>query len=278
MIRLLGSICFTALVFAGSYWAWQTQAPFRQFINEHFQTGEFLTLEIRYSAEQIMEREENRLLKNEEYSYLRPSLQFFPYALLEVKYVKENRSTGEGLMLWGLEDGEMVIDTENWLKTHGYQDCILSNADRYDFKIINTLAKHNGSLDRESLLSKLYVESDILDNWLESAKSKHLIIQNGNDYRLHFEKPLLQKIPESKIRHRLVTKPFKHSKRTAKKYHISQIEEIAKIAFGSGFSIRQVKEVYLPVHIIEVKNPDGSIHSSQWNAVTGKTLDDPFMD
>lgn len=278
MIRLLGSILTTGILAAASYWAWQTQPEIRQFVSEHFQTGEFLTLEIRYSAEQIMEREQTKLIKNEEYSYLRPSLQFFPYVLMEVKYVKENRSTGEGLMLWGLEDGEMVIDTASWSKTHGYQDCILSKADRYDFKIINTLAKNNAALDRESLLSKLFVESDILDVWLESAKKKQLIIQDGNDYRLHFQNPRLQKIPETKITHRLVSKPFKHSRRNSKKYNISEIEAVTKIAFGSGFAIRRVREVYLPVHIIEVKNPDGSIHSTQWNAITGKPLSDPFRD
>lgn len=277
MIRLLGSLTFFVLLVTGSYWVWETQPSVRHFISDKFSTGEFTTLEVRYPANQIMETHSRELLKNSQHEFLEPSLNFYPYVLMEVKFVKGDNGTGEGFMLWGLEDGEMVINTSSWEKTHGYEDCIISNASRYDFKIIHSLAKSGGSLDRESLLKTLHVESDILDSWLESAKAKQLVVQRGNDYRLHFESPRLQSTPETKIMHRLVTKPYKYASRVSKKYSISQIEEVAKAAFGSGFAIRNVSEVYLPVHSISVKNPDGSILTTQWNALTGKRIHDPFF-
>lgn len=277
MIRLLGSLCFFILFVSGTYWVWETQPIVRDFVKEHLHTGEFLTLEVRYTAESIMEKNQTELLKDEQYSFLTPSLNFYPYVLMEVKYIKDGGGTGEGFMLWGLVNGEMVINTNTWEITHGYEDCIISKADLHDFKIINILAKNNGSLDRESLLHKLYVESDTLDLWLESAKTKQLIIQRGNDYRLHFEKPKLQKAPISKITHRLVNKPYKNALRIPKRYSISQIEEVAKPAFGAGFAIRNTTEVYLPVHSIEVKNPDGSILSTEWNALTGQRMRDSFF-
>lgn len=277
MIRLLGSICFFILLAGGSYWVWETQPGLRNLINESLQTGEFQTLEVRYTADTIMNQHAHTLLNDQEHDFLPPTLSFYPYVLLEVKYVKKNNGTGEGYMLWGLEDGEMVLNTSSWEKSHGFEDCIVSDANRYDFKIINTLASNGGSMDRESLLKQLFVESDILDTWVESAKKKQLIIQKGNDYRLHFQNPSLPSAPETKMKHRLVNKPYKYASRVAKKYSISQIKEVCHAAFGSGFAIRSITEVYLPVHVIEVKNPDGSVFTTQWNALTGKRIQDPFF-
>lgn len=277
MIRLLTSACFFILLLSGAYWTWETQPFIQNFIKENLQAGEFLTLEIRYSSEHIMEKQKNQLLKNEQYSFMEPSLLFFPYLLMEVKYLKEDNGTGEGFILWDLEDGEMVINTKTWKKTHGYEDCIISKANRYDFKIINILAKHQGVMDRESLLKNLFVESDILDSWLDSVKEKQLVVQKGNDYRLHFENPLLQNIPKTIMTDRLVSKSYKNTQRIPKKYSISEIRDVAKVAFGNGFAIRKTTEVYLPVHNIEIKNPDGSIFSTQWNAITGNLIHDSFF-
>jgi hypothetical protein len=277
VIRFLGSICFFVFLALGAYWAWETQPSLRNLINENLQTGEFQTLEVRYTAETIMEKHGPQLLKDQDHDFLLPSLSFYPYVLIEVKYVKKDNGTGEGFMLWGLEDGEMVLDTSTWEKSHGFEDCIASEATRTDFRIINTLVESGGFMDRESLLKKLFVENDILDAWIDSVKSKQLVIQKGNDYRLHFQNPNLPSIPETKIKHRLVNKAYKYSSRVSKKYSVSQIENVCNAAFGSGFTIRNLTEVYLPVHNIDVKNPDGSILSTQWNALTGKRIQDPFF-
>ena len=52
----------------------------------------------------------------------------------------------------------------------------------------------------------------------------------------------------------------------------AQIERISRAAFGQNFAIRKMTDVYLPVHSIVVQNPDGSIHTSHWNALNGKRL------
>ncbi len=70
----------------------------------------------------------------------------------------------------------------------------------------------------------------------------------------------------------MVSKPYNYAQRIAKKYSSSQIERIAKVAFGADFTIRGIKEVYLPVYQLEVQNPDGSIMTSFWNALTGDRI------
>jgi len=277
VIKLLGYFCSVVLIFIAAYWAWETQPFIQTMAKEYLHTGDFLTLEEHFTADQIMESHRAELLKDETHVYLKPSLNFYPYVLMEVKYVRQNNGTGEGVMLWSLEDGEMILDTGTWEQTHGYEDCITAKATRNDFKIINTIAQHGNSMDRESLLKSLYVESDILDSWLDSVKRKQLIIQKGNDYRLHFQNPKLQMTPVTRIRHRLVKKPYKHAVRISGNYSASQIHAVTTAAYGSGFAIRSVKKVFLPAYVIEVKNPDGSTLTTQWNAVTGKRIKDHYI-
>lgn len=260
----------------GSFWTWSHYPKAREYVHNLFDTGKFQTLELRYSAESLMDAHRKELLKDSNHTYLEPEIRFLPYLLMEVKYAFANDRTHEGIILWSLVDGEMVIDTRTWEKTHGFTDCINASADRDEFKIINALASKGGYLDREGLSRKLNVDNDLLDEWIDSCRRKSLIVQSGNNYRLHLERPKLQVKPETRVEHWLVTKKAKFAKRIARRYSPLQIEYIAKAAFGNDFAIRKTNEIYLPVYCIKVQNPDGSQMSSYWNGLTGKRLAQPF--
>jgi hypothetical protein len=260
------------VVLGGGYWTWNHQPKLRSKIEDVLASSTFQTLEVRYSAESIMEAHKRELLKDTNHIFLTPSLKFVPYLLMDVKYIRTQDKTGEGIILWGLVDGEMVINTNTWEKTHGFTDCIASNATRQEFKIINALASRGGAWDREGLSKFLNIENNILDTWVDSCRKKSLIVQNGNTYRLHLQNPRLQVVPETKIDQWLVTKPTKHALRVKKKYRATQIETIARAAFGNDFAIRKTTEIFLPVYSIVVQNPDGSQMTSYWNALNGKRL------
>jgi hypothetical protein len=267
---ILGSMLF--LLVAGSYWTWNYHPKVRTKIEDLLSSATFQTLEVRYSAESIMDAHRKELLKDSDHVFLEPTLKFVPYLLMDVKYNRSYDKTGEGVILWGLVDGEMVINTGTWEKTHGFTDCIASNATRQEFRIINALASRGGYWDRDGLSKFLNIENNILDTWVDSCRKKSLIVQNGNTYRLHLQNPKLQVIPETKLDQWLVTKPTKHALRVKKRYRPTQIENIAKAAFGSDFAIRKTTEIFLPVYSIVVQNPDGSQMTSYWNALNGKRL------
>lgn len=260
------------LVVVGGYWSWTYQPHVRTKIEDLLSSATFQTLEVRYSAESIMEAHRKELLKDNQHVFLEPTLKFVPYLLMDVKYIRSHDKTGEGVILWGLVDGEMVINTGSWEKTHGFTDCIASNATRQEFKIINALASRGGSWDRDGLSKFLNIENNILDTWVDSCRKKSLIVQSGNTYRLHLQNPKLQVIPETKLDQWLVTKPTKHALRVKKRYRSSQIENIARAAFGNDFAIRKTTEIFLPVYSIVVQNPDGSQMTTYWNALNGKRL------
>lgn len=271
-MRFLFALCSLAGLCYGLWWIAGAKPEVKTKIEEILNTGSFNTLEVRYSANQIMDAHRRKLLKDNRHRYLDPTMKFYPYVLLEVKYAVSEKKTKEGVILWDLTDGEMVIDTKEWEKTHGFGDCINAGADPAEFKIINALAQKGGTADREALSKTLHVDNDILDAWIEGCRRKQLIVQSGNRYRLHLEKPFLRTIPQTKISERLVTKSHRNSERVSNRYSLSQIERIARAAFGNEFAIRKSHDIYLPVHCITVQNPDGSIHSSHWNALNGKRL------
>jgi hypothetical protein len=268
MILFLGC----AIIAIGGFWSWNFVPGFRNKVEDFMSAGTFQTLEVRYTAENIMETHRKELLKDNDHVFLEPSLKFVPYLMMDVKYIRNQDKTGEGMILWGLVDGEMVINTNTWEKTHGFTDCIASNASRHEFKIINALASRGGAWDRDGLSRFLNIENNILDVWIDSCRKKSLIVQNGNIFRLHLQNPKLQVIPETKVDQWLVTKSTKHAKRAKKQYRPAQIENIAKAAFGNDFAIRKTTEIFLPVYSITVQNPDGSHMTSYWNALNGKRL------
>lgn len=271
MRTIILALMFLLLV-AGGYWSWNYQPKVRSKVEDLLSSATFQTLEVRFSAETIMDAHRKELLKDVDHVFLEPALKFVPYLLMDVKYNRSHDKTGEGIILWGLVDGEMVINTGTWEKTHGFTDCIASNATRHEFKIINALASRGGSWDRDGLSKFLNIENNILDTWVDSCRKKSLIVQNGNTYRLHLQNPKLQVVPETKLDQWLVTKPTKHAFRVKKRYRASQIENIARAAFGNDFAIRKTTEIFLPVYSIVVQNPDGSQMTTYWNALNGKRL------
>ncbi len=275
-MRPIFLLCLLLIAGAGSYLSWNRFPSFRTRVEDLLSGTTFQTLEVRYSAESIMEAHKKDLLKDANHVFLEPTLKFIPYLLMDVKYTRNLDRTGEGVILWGLVDGEMVINTSTWEKTHGFTDCITANATRQEFKIINALASRGGMWDREGLSKFLNLENNILDNWVDSCRKKSLIVQTGNTYRLHLQNPKLQVIPETKLEHWLVTKPTKHAQRIKKRYRSSQIEVTAKAAFGNDFAIRKTTEIFLPVYSIVVQNPDGSQMTSYWNALNGKRFVPPY--
>ncbi len=257
----------------GSYWAWNNVPELRYSFSDALSLGNFQTLEVRHTAESIMESHRRELLADSEHSFLSPSLKFYPYLLMEVKYTNRfSNKTEEGIILWSLVDGEMVINTASWEKTHGFNDCILSGAGDEEFRIINTLASHHNHLDREGLLKALNVEDEKLTKWLNTCRKKNLIVQTGNYFRLHFQNPRLKVSPSTKLDQWLVTKPNRNADRASKRFRASQIEQIARAAFGKDFAVRKKTEIFLPVYSIIVQNPDGSQMTTYWNALNGKRI------
>jgi hypothetical protein len=254
------------------YWQWQ-KGNFdpKKLLDKVLHQEGFPTLEVRYSSAHIMEANRRDLIKDARHKYLDPELMFYPYLLLEVKFTLREK-TKEGILLWDMVDGEMVIDTKDWQKTHGFGDCIKAVADKNEFKLLKLLARKGGYSDRESLLSALSVENDILETWIDSCRKKKLIVLNGNKYRLHIEKPTLEALPETRIEERLVTKSLNNALRAPKRFSSSQIERMCKAAFGNDFVIRKNSLIFLPVHSIVVQNPDGSVHTTHWNALNGRRL------
>lgn len=267
-----------ALLAAGGWWIWHTPAlaNWRDQILQYVDNRDIVTLEARLSPEQVIDSHRSELLGNEKRTIHNTVLKYYPYLLLDVKY-PENSKTREGVLLWGLNDGEMVLNTETWETTHGYRDCLECQANRSDFKIMQVLARRQGIVNIDDLQKELQVERDVLNTWVEGAKKKHLIVQKGNALQLHFENPKLLVTPQTKIKQSLVSKPLGDGQKSPRTYTHGQILRMTQAAFGNDFKIRSETEIFLPVYRIEVLNPDGSIQVSEWNALTGHRMNPRYL-
>lgn len=273
MIRLLFSLMVLAAVAYGGYWAWNSRPEVRRFVEQHVQLQEFRTLEARYTASQITEKHKAVLLPTSNHKIHQPQLLYYPYLLMEVKYIGAGSRTHEGVILWGLEDGEMILNTSTWEKTHGFEDCITSKADANDFKILLLLSQQPRGMTRLQVAEALHVAVDLAEGWLAKAQRKHLVVYQDDRYLLHFEKPHIALQPETRLEQQLVTKPSKQAVRIPKRYSLAQIRKLTAAAFGDDFAIRNTQEVFLPVYSVEVQNPDGSIATTYWNALTGQQIE-----
>ncbi len=272
-MRFILFLIFLGACVYGGYWSWKNVPQVKKFVNEKITRGEFPTLEIRYTPQQIMELHKGELLKGKGYSFLEPKLSFYPCLLMETKYSKDHHTTTEGVLLWGLSDGEMITDASSWNKTHGFQDCLVTGANKSDFNIIRALVKGGGSLDRDQIYRTFNVESETIDSWIESCSKKKLIVLSGNLYRLHFANPKLETEPKTLFNERIVTQTASNAIKVKERYTPSQIKKLTRIAFGKDFAIRSMSEVFLPVYNIAILNPDGSQLTTSWNALNGKRMD-----
>lgn len=261
------------LFVVGGWWAWHSDAwaNWQDRIFKYIDNRDIVTLEARFLPEQIIDAHRQELLDNDKRTLQNTTLKYYPYLLLDVKYSNDQK-TKEGVLLWGLNDGEMVLNTGAWDTTHGFRDCLECQATRTDFKIMQTLAQHQNTLSIEELQKELGIERDVLNTWVENGKQKHLILQKGNLLQLHFEDPKILVTPQTKVKHPLVTKPMGEGQKMPRTYSRNQIMNIAQAAFGTDFKIRSEQEVFLPVYSLEVLNPDGSVQVSEWNALTGKRI------
>lgn len=268
-MRFSSTIAITTIAGISLWWIYN-HTSLGDVIQAYVENGEFLTLEARYSAEHLMQTQRAALLAGEKYVFQEPSLKFYPYLFMEVKYPQFNGKTKEGVILWSMVDGEMVLDTATWQQTHGFEDAINARANQSDFQILNTLAENQGNLGVTKLQLLLNVDDSTMKKMLESVLSKHLVVMRGNEVSLHFQNPQFHVTPNTKINQSLATKPYNYEQRVSKRYTQKQIESIAKAAFGKDFAVRNSKVVFLPIYRIDVLNPDGSWTTNFLNATTGQ--------
>lgn len=261
------------LLCGAAWWGWNsaTFANAKDQLLQYIDNRDIASLEAKYTPEQIIQSHKAELLGSDKRSVKGTQLKFSPYLLLNIKYL-EGGATKEGNLLWGLNNGERVINTDKWETTHGYKDCIECKAGRSDFKIMFSLAKRGGTSSVEELQQELQVEREVLNSWIDGAKQKHLIVQKGNLLQLHFENPKLLASPQTTLKHPLVTRPLGDGQKMARTFSRDQVVATAQAAFGPGFTIRSEQEIFLPVYSIEVANPDGSLQVSHWNALTGQRV------
>ncbi len=244
-------------------------------VNDFLQSqteSEVQTFELGTTSDAIMNANQKTLLKTPLHTFGKQELVYAPYLLLDVKYTQDNKKTQDAKVLWSLIDGEMVLNTANFETTHGLEDCILSNANDDDFRILNALSRKGGALPKEALSIEMGIDPDVLTQQIDTLRKKHLVTVQQDIVRIHFQNLLTRPNPSTVFSHYLVTRKATKQNQIPEVYSKNQIKNVAKAAFGQDLAFRKEQIVFVPVFEIEIQNPDDSIRRTYWNAITGREI------
>jgi len=267
LLLLLAAVSFTG------WYGFEHYDELASYVTSSQKEGPILTFEAAYTPEELMQRHERELLKDQNHLYGKASVKFLPFLLMDVKYSRADKSTQEAKLIWNLENGEMVLDTQTFDTTHGFEDCINARAMEDDFRILHALHRHGGKATKEALAHELGMDQAVLLDRLEALRKKHLVAIKLDTVRIHLESPLLQVAPQTRVYHYFVTKNVPGDSQIAPRYSKDQVRKIAKAAFGPDFAIRSEHLLFVPIFQISVQNPDGSTLKTYWNGITGKKVE-----
>ena len=271
-MRFFSSLAIISALGYGAYWVNTNKPELKYKALDIINKNSVCVIEPKYGGSQLISRE--NIPENQ---YAEPQLLLYPYLLLEVKYTEKNASTQEATILWDLSDGEMVLNTQNWAKSHGFGDCINAHADKHEYKLIKIIAKNKGSATRQVFLNSLNIEPKLLTSWLKRAEKKNLIIKNNNSFRIHIHKPMIDVKPYTRIHESMSITNQQRSGQVKRQFSSKQIINASESIFGGSFAIRSTKEVFLPVYWIKIQNPDGSFQTKYWNGLSGKSIHPPTL-
>ncbi|MEM7175396.1 MAG: hypothetical protein AAF443_05690 [Chlamydiota bacterium] len=269
MLRLLSTLITIGTLGYGAWWLNDAQPQLKQVVLSRLNFGKFETFEATFTPKQIAAKKRLAVPKESE-----SSVKLHPYLLMRVKFTSRAAETEEGVILWDLIKGEMVLNTKHWETTHGFADCIDAKARAHEYTIIHTIAESDGNADHESLVTALNLDSSLADIWVERCQQKKLIVKQEDGYRIHLHNPVLCFTPSTEIATPLITSTQTRYERLARHYSPIQIKKAAQAAFGSDFAIRSMQDVFLPVYSIKIENPDGSLRTTFWNGLTGQQIHD----
>lgn len=241
-----------------------------RFIKNFLGLERIKSLEARYSFEDVVSR-----FGGVEDFGIKTELNFFPHLLMHVKYAREGLRSGtqEGVVLWSLVDGEMVLDTDSWECSKGFEDCLLFHADRKDFKILKALALLGGISSKESLRTLLELDGNNVEADIKQCCKKKLVFVSGSKIGLLFKSLKALQGSTTKLRSSLVSYSTPRKSRFyPREYSSDRVRNLAKMAFGDNFVIVKHETVFVPVYKISVKNESGASRSEYINAVNGMEL------
>lgn len=272
MFKFIFSLLALMIALLGGYWLYIHYDELSMYAQTMRGESKILTFESTISPDEFLLSKQKELLPSPSYSFGKITTLYLPYLLLDIKYVGDNKVTEEGEALFSLDNGEMVLDTRNFETTHGFEDCINANATADDFRLLQLIQRHGGSMQREALAHQLGIDNDALSSKINNLRKKQLIAIKGDTVRIHFAKPLLLSLPTSKVMHRLVTKEVPSEVQLPARYSSSSIKKMATAAFGQDFAIRREQALFIPILEIEVQNPDGTVLKTHWSGITGKPV------
>lgn len=280
MLWSLANIVLYSAVSLGSVWLWEHNPSVRVWVDNHFFSyidvkfdhSDDHVIANRFTVEHITNNGPGPGTKLHTCKVL-----YLPLLKMDVKY-RGAIGTEEGIIVWDLVSGEMLMDLESWTYSHGLEDCLISDISHDAFLVLSSLSKkgkRRECTDVMGISKDTGLNYEFLDALLRDCTNLGLVVSKNNGYALHIQNPRLPDSPLSSSYQNLpsswTTTQSRITRDTKIKstYTVEMVQQFAMKIFGPNFIIKRSSIVYLPLFLIQYNAPDGSLHTTYYNAFSG---------
>ncbi len=231
-----------------------------------------VTFEMKYNEDEITSFVLKKL-PSEKYNIGQTRLLYSPCLLVDVKHIGgSGKSTEESSMVWDLMDGELFISLDTFQATSGFRDCLTSQANLDDFRMLHLLSEEGGMLTKEKLIRLSGIDDDTASSVIESLRKRHLVTIQHDLVRLHVKNPFFSVEPSTSITKPFVQKTIPTVNMVTESFSRKSIEKLIQHAYGKDVAILDSEFVWIPIWEVDINNPDGSTRRTFWNGLSGKEI------
>ncbi len=270
LLRLFSTLSSLALLISGGFFALEYHPEWKTTITSLLDSP-VQSLTPKYDIQHALNMLEPTLRSQQYILAQQTKTEHLPLAILSVKYPFQE-TTKEGIEIWDLVCGEMILHADVWDQSHGLSECLTQWVTSDEFSILVTLAQLKGSLSLNALAEKLSVEPERLVQILQKCMHKHLILEKNGNYKIHMHNPILKVPPETVVHSQLTIEKKNVTNKLPKKHSVHKVSKTAEALFGPGFHVKEHAEAFLPIYVFTIKSADGSLSQRYFNSFNGKEM------
>ncbi|RDB31734.1 hypothetical protein [Candidatus Similichlamydia laticola] len=199
--------------------------------------------------------------------------EFVPYLKLRANHIQESLSVESGVILWSLRDGEMVLNTKTWGKTHGLGDCLRARVNAKELQLLRFVSqqeRHTIALSRLQNIFRQQGEKQT-ELALESCIDKGLLVRQGSHVMLYFHNPIWPSLPYTQENRLIAWTSLERRQTIQAMFHAENVLPfIEQLFVGKQLRVRSYQIVFLPIYRLLFKWK-GETQSLYLNGITGGT-------
>ncbi|WP_108623957.1 hypothetical protein [Candidatus Similichlamydia epinepheli] len=201
--------------------------------------------------------------------------ELIPYIELKVKYSPKPLTTEEKMALWSLHNGEMVVSTKTWQKTHGLGDCLRGKVGVEEMRLLKELVRKRRPTSLDQLIKQTHTPEEmkqaslIVDRCLE----KGLLIKKNSLLQIHIKQPKWPNKPFTDTNRSLSYAPCDNFLAFRAQFSDKEIARLMEVLFeDQQLKVQSYRMIFVPIYLMMFEQK-GERKTIYLNGLTGSVYD-----